>query len=207
MSVRFQRAQTAAEAEDNDLNLPGRRQATGFATGHSDHCLRRGARRKHRQEHCFRAGGESQADLLRKLPRRVRPGISRVLSNTPARGTAAGIPENQVQAFVERRRTNNIMFHVSHVLSPAMLAALADDFHDLNPKPLTSAAPGELLASGKKIYDEGIAKSDVPPCAVLPRPGGQGRRTVSPSGRPAQRLCLQQTEKLDKERGQRSKKS
>lgn len=73
--------------------------------------------------------------------------------------------KNQVQAFVEHRRTNNIMFHVSHVLSPAMLTALADSFHDLNPKALTSAAPNELVATGKKIYDEGIPESDVPPCA------------------------------------------
>jgi hypothetical protein len=28
------------------------------------------------------------------------------------------------------------MLSVSHVLSPAMIAALADNFHDLNPKPL-----------------------------------------------------------------------
>ena len=36
--------------------------------------------------------------------------------------------KNQLQAFVERRRTNNIMFNVSHVLSPAMLDALATSF-------------------------------------------------------------------------------
>src|SRR5271170_11308 len=82
--------------------------------------------------------------------------------------------KNQVQAFVERRRTNNIMFNVSHVLSPAMLSALAESFHDLNPKPLTSAAPSELLASGEKIYDEGIPESDVPPCASCHGPEAKG---------------------------------
>src|SRR5512135_3650451 len=44
--------------------------------------------------------------------------------------------ENQLQAFVEHRRSNNIMFNVGHVLSPAMVAGLVADFHDLNPKPL-----------------------------------------------------------------------
>jgi cytochrome c553 len=82
--------------------------------------------------------------------------------------------KNQVQAFVERRRTNNIMFHVSHVLSPAMLTALADSFHDLNPKALTSAAPNELMAAGKKIYEEGIPESDVPPCASCHGPDAKG---------------------------------
>ena len=82
--------------------------------------------------------------------------------------------KNQVQAFVERRRTNNIMFHVSHVLSPAMLSALADSFHDLNPKPLITAAPSDLLAAGKKIYDEGIPESNVPPCASCHGPEAKG---------------------------------
>src|ERR1700680_3447315 len=32
---------------------------------------------------------------------------------------------NQLQAFIDRRRTNPVMFNVAHVLSPAMLKALA----------------------------------------------------------------------------------
>jgi cytochrome c553 len=44
--------------------------------------------------------------------------------------------ENQLRAFVERRRRSNIMFHVSRVLSPEMMKALATILHDLDPKPL-----------------------------------------------------------------------
>src|SRR3984893_14178334 len=40
--------------------------------------------------------------------------------------------ENQLQAFIERRRTNPVMFNVAHVLSPSMLTALAEQFKDLN---------------------------------------------------------------------------
>src|ERR1700687_6229107 len=64
--------------------------------------------------------------------------------------------KNQLQAFIEHRRTNNIMFNVAHVLSPAMLDALATNFQNLNPKPLASAVPKELIAAGKKIYEEGL---------------------------------------------------
>src|ERR1700690_4453250 len=32
--------------------------------------------------------------------------------------------QNQLHAFIEHRRTNNIMFNVSHVLSPAMVSPL-----------------------------------------------------------------------------------
>ena len=82
--------------------------------------------------------------------------------------------KNQLEAFVEHRRTNNIMFNVAHVLSPAMLDALTETFHNLNPKPLTTAAPEELIATGKKIYEEGIANADVPPCAGCHGPEAKG---------------------------------
>src|SRR5579872_5985436 len=47
--------------------------------------------------------------------------------------------ENQLRAFIERRRTNPIMFNVAHVLDPSMLDALAEHFKGLNPKPLAGA--------------------------------------------------------------------
>src|SRR6202166_5133548 len=53
--------------------------------------------------------------------------------------------ENQLQAFIERRRTNPVMFNVAHVLSPSMLKGLAEHFRDLNPKPL-GGAPREQVA-------------------------------------------------------------
>jgi len=81
--------------------------------------------------------------------------------------------KNQLQAFVEHRRTNNIMFNVAHVLSPAMLDALATSFHDLNPKPLGSGTK-QLVADGKKIYDEGVPSADVPPCASCHGPDAKG---------------------------------
>src|SRR5580658_8988672 len=81
--------------------------------------------------------------------------------------------ENQLQAFVERRRTNNIMFNVGHVLSPAMIAALAENFHELNPKPLGGGAR-DSAAAGKKIYEEGVPDADVPACASCHGPDAKG---------------------------------
>jgi cytochrome c553 len=72
--------------------------------------------------------------------------------------------ENQLRAFIERRRTNPVMFNVAHALSASMLPALATHFKDLNPKPL-GGSPTELVAAGKKIYEEGVPTGDVPPCA------------------------------------------
>ena len=72
--------------------------------------------------------------------------------------------KTQLQAFAEHRRKNNIMFNVSRVLSPAMTAALAAMFSDLNPTPL-AGAPTELIASGKRIFEEGVPDANVPPCS------------------------------------------
>ena len=73
--------------------------------------------------------------------------------------------ETQLQGFVEHKRTNNIMFNVGHVLSTAMINALATNFHDLNPKPLGNA-PKELVAAGKQIYEEGVSSANVIACAT-----------------------------------------
>ena len=81
--------------------------------------------------------------------------------------------ENQLRAFIERRRTNPIMFNVAHVLSPSMLPTLASHFKELNPKPL-GGAPRELVAAGKKIYEDGVPSSDIPPCASCHGPEAKG---------------------------------
>jgi cytochrome c553 len=71
--------------------------------------------------------------------------------------------ENQLQAYIERRRENKYMYSVAHVLSPATRTALAKHFSELNPKPL-GGAPKGLVALGKKIYEDGIPETNVPAC-------------------------------------------
>jgi cytochrome c553 len=81
--------------------------------------------------------------------------------------------ENQLKAFIERRRENKYMYTVAHVLSPPMQAALAKQFYDLNPKPL-GGGPKELVVTGKKIYEEGFPDAEVPPCAGCHGPEAKG---------------------------------
>jgi len=80
---------------------------------------------------------------------------------------------NQLQAFIERRRTNPVMFNVAHVLDPAMVKALSEYFKDLNPKPLGGASK-ELVPEGNKIYEEGVSSANVPPCAACHGPDAKG---------------------------------
>jgi len=81
--------------------------------------------------------------------------------------------ENELQGFVQQKRTNNIMFNVGHVLSPAMIRALATDFHNLNPKPL-GGGPKDLVPAGEKIFHVGVPDAGVPPCATCHGPEAKG---------------------------------
>jgi len=113
--------------------------------------------------------------------------------------------QNQLQAFAEKRRTNNIMLNVSHVLSPAMVAGLAADFKSLDPKPL-GGGPKDLVDAGKKIFNEGVPSVNVPPCAGCHGPDAKGN---GPFPRLAGQLYDYVASKLtnwDKERGQNPQK-
>ena len=82
--------------------------------------------------------------------------------------------KNQLQAFIERRRTNNIMFSVAHVLTPSMIDALATKFSNYNPRPI-GGAPKRLAAAGKKIFEDGIPERNVAACAACHGPDATGR--------------------------------
>ena len=81
--------------------------------------------------------------------------------------------KNQLQAFIEHRRTNNIMFNVAHSLSPAMMDALAADFRALNPPPL-GGGPRRMVSTGEKIFQNGVPEANVAACAACHGPEAQG---------------------------------
>ncbi len=108
---------------------------------------------------------------------------------------------NQLQAFIERRRNNPVMFNVAHVLSPEMEKALAQQFNGLDPKPLDGVSK-ENLTEGKKIYLEGIAKSDVPPCASCHGDNAKGRDAFPRLAGQLHDYVYKKLTNWDKERGQ-----
>jgi cytochrome c553 len=109
--------------------------------------------------------------------------------------------KNQLQAFVERRRTSNIMFNVGHVLSPAMINALTTDFSELNPKPL-GGAPKENIDEGKKIFENGIADANVPPCASCHGPEAKGNGPFPRLAGQVYDYVVNKLTNWEKERGQ-----
>lgn len=81
--------------------------------------------------------------------------------------------ENQLRAFLERRRKNAIMLNVAHGLHGNMAAALAARFNAAKVAPI-GGAPQTLAAQGKDIFDHGIPEKDVAACAACHGPAAQG---------------------------------
>jgi cytochrome c553 len=81
--------------------------------------------------------------------------------------------KNQLEAFIERRRLNPVMGNVAHVLSPAMVDALAAHFKDLDPPPY-GGAPKDLVSEGEKLFHEGVPDAEVPACETCHGPDAHG---------------------------------
>ena len=116
------------------------------------------------------------------------------------RDNSQSILKNQLQAFIERRRTNPVMFNVSHVLSPSMVKGLADHFKSLDPKPL-GGAPRDHIAEGRKIYLEG-AGANIPPCASCHGPEAKGTDVFPRLAGHSYYYIIRKLTNWDKERGQ-----
>jgi cytochrome c553 len=86
--------------------------------------------------------------------------------------------ENQLRAFIEHRRKNQIMANVAHALSPSMLSALAHQFRDLNPPPLGGGGSRGAMATGKRIYEEGLPESNVPACSACHGQDAKGQDQI-----------------------------
>ena len=109
--------------------------------------------------------------------------------------------ENQLKAFIDRRRVNVFMSKVADSLNPEMLAALATHFRDLNPKPL-EGAPKELVATGKKIFEDGVPGAHVPPCSTCHGPEAKGNGASPRLAGQLYPYIIKILENWDKERGQ-----
>ena len=109
--------------------------------------------------------------------------------------------ENQLQAFVEHRRTNNIMFNVAHGLSPAMISALAADFRKFDPGPL-GGAPPRLVPLGRKILQDGIPESNIAACAACHGPDASGHEQIPRLAGQVYSYVVNKLTNWDKERGQ-----
>jgi len=112
---------------------------------------------------------------------------------------------NQLQAFIDKRRTNPVMFGVAHVLDPAMVKALSEYFRNLDPKPLGGASKGNA-AEGKRIYEDGVPSANVPPCASCHGPDAKGADAFPRLAGQLPDYIFRKLTSWDKERGQNKDK-
>jgi len=112
--------------------------------------------------------------------------------------------ENQLQAFIEHRRTNNVMFNVAHSLSPSMVTALAANFNALNPPPL-SGAPRQPVATGEKIFQDGLPDQDIAACAACHGPDAAGAGIIPRLAGQLYPYVIDKLVNWGKERGQNPK--
>ena len=108
--------------------------------------------------------------------------------------------ENQLRAFIEHRRTNNIMFNVAHSLSPAMVDALAAHFASLHPPPI-GGAPRQLVATGRKIFEDGMPEVNIAACAACHGPEATGSGQIPRLAGQLYPYMIKTLNNWDKERG------
>src|ERR1700676_92143 len=109
--------------------------------------------------------------------------------------------ENQLRAFIEHRRTNNIMFNVAHALSPGMVSALAADFRGLDPKPI-GGAPTRFVDLGKKIFQDGVPDANIAACAACHGPAATGSGPIPRLAGQHYSSSIRELVNWGKERGQ-----
>ena len=85
--------------------------------------------------------------------------------------------ENQLRAFVERRRLNLVMANVAHGITPDAFPALAARMSALNLPPVGGAPTGDV-ALGKEIFTYGLPDQNVPACSACHGPDAKGQREI-----------------------------
>jgi cytochrome c553 len=108
--------------------------------------------------------------------------------------------QNQLRAFIEHRRTNNIMFNVAHSLSPTMLNALAVHFASLHPPPI-GGAPRQLVATGRRIFEDGMPEVNIAACAACHGPEATGSGQIPRLAGQLYPYMIKTLSNWDKERG------
>ena len=127
------------------------------------------------EERSSKARGDVQAklDYCKDCHGRAAQGFHGYFPIPRLAGQQPEYLKNQLQAFIEHRRTNNIMFNVAHSLSPTMIDALAADFRQMNPPPL-GGGTRHLAAAGQKIFQNGAPEANIAACAACHGPEAQG---------------------------------
>jgi cytochrome c553 len=119
-------------------------------------------------------------------------------------GQQPGYIKTQLQAFIDHRRLNPVMGNVAHVLSPAMVDALAVHFKNLDPPPY-GGAPKDLVSEGEKIFHEGVPTAEIPACEACHGQDAHGQDEIPRLAGQLDGYIINKLTNWPKERGQNPK--
>jgi len=85
--------------------------------------------------------------------------------------------EKQIRSVVTGHRISKVMFSVLTTVEPSMWRPLAVHFSQLAAKPLGGAQP-DLVATGRQIFEDGVAEANVPACMACHGQGAKGHDPV-----------------------------
>jgi cytochrome c553 len=111
--------------------------------------------------------------------------------------------ENQLQSAVAGRRLSKLMADILKSIEPSMRRPLAVHFSKLAPEPL-GGAPRDLVATGRQIFEQGIAESNVPACMACHGDGAKGHNEVPRLAGQLDEYLINKLSNWIKERGQNS---
>ena len=111
--------------------------------------------------------------------------------------------ENQLRSFAERSRERDLFINMGrvHGLSPDMRAAMAAHFRGLDPTPI-GGGPRNAVATGKRIYDEGIPEANIPACAACHGPDAKGQEAIPRLAGQLYAYTVKELTNWSRERGQ-----
>jgi cytochrome c553 len=115
--------------------------------------------------------------------------------------------ESQLRNFAERSRDRDIFINMArvHGLSPEMRATVAAHFRGLDPAP-AGGGPRNLVATGEKIFQEGIPEANVPACSACHGPDARGQGVIPRLAGQLYPYTVRQLSGWSRERGQAAAK-
>ena len=118
-------------------------------------------------------------------------------------GQTAEYIDNQLRSFGERSRERDLFINMArvHGLGPDMRAAVAAHFRTLDPRPI-GGGPKNAVATGKRIYDEGVPEANIPACAACHGPDAKGQEAIPRLAGQLYAYTVKELTNWSKDRGQ-----
>ena len=122
-----------------------------------------------------RPGG--QARILQDLSWPVGPGLSRIFSDAAACGAATRIYRGSVAGLHRTQAGQPDHAQRRACAEPVDDHGAGPTLQNLNPPPF-GGAPRGSIATGKKIYEDGLPESNVPACSACHGAEGKGQNEI-----------------------------